>query len=89
MNKIENLIANLIRGIANVVLVLVCVIGLFIGMADLMRTPQQVMNDYITEEFGDEYTGVILEAPGLYGDDYRVCFEVRDPDGLYKCTVRV
>lgn len=83
-----NRIANLIRGIANVVLVIICVFGLLYGMAEACRTPQQIMDDYIAEEFGEEYTGVILDAPGIYGDDYRVCFEVRYR-GHYTCTVSI
>ena len=84
-----NILLNIFRGVANILMIMVCAIVLFYGMADYGRNPQQIMNDYITEEYGEEYTGVILDAPGLEGDDYRVKFEVYDDHGMYKDTVRV
>lgn len=85
MNRIE----NIFRGIANIVMVVLSIFVLLYGMADYCRNPQQIMDDYISEEYGEEYTGVILDAPGLYGDDYRVEFEVYSDHYGYRETVRL
>lgn len=85
MSRIE----NLFRGIANIVMVVLGIFALLYGIADYGRNPQQIMDDYISEEYGEEYTGVILDAPGLYGDDYRVEFEVYSDRYGYQATVRL